>query len=77
MTFLHWIGDTLRFQLQKVPLSTAHWMFVGLFLALMFWIVQLPSTWATPNDRKSYWYEDLRIWSWLTLICQIIIYSVF
>jgi len=76
VTFLHWIGDTLRGQLDRVPLSAARWLFIAIFLILMFWIVQLPSSRTTPNDRQSRWYEDLRIWAWLCLIFQIVIYSV-
>ncbi len=77
MTFLHTVGDGLRTALERVPLSTARWLFIGLFLILMFWIVQLPASEATPNDRQSRWYEDLRIWAWLSLMFQIVIYSVF
>ncbi len=55
----------------------ARWLLIGLFLVLMFWIVQLPSSEATPSDRQSKWYEDLRIWAWVSLMCQVVIYSVF
>ena len=77
MTFLHWIGETLRLQLERVPLSVARWLLIGVFLVLMFWVVQLRSSEATPSDRQSKWYEDLRIWAWLALMMQVIIYSVF
>jgi hypothetical protein len=77
VTLLHWIGESLRQQLDRVPLSTARWMFIALFLALMFWIVQLPSTATNPTDRPSKWYDDLKVWAWLALILQIVIYSVF
>ena len=77
MTFPHWIGNSFRALLERVPLSTARWLFIAQFLILMFWIVQLPSAETSPTDRQSRWYEDLRIWAWLTLIFQIVIYSVF
>lgn len=77
MTFLHWIGDHLRALCDRIPLSAARWLFIAQFLILMFWIVQLPSNETSPADRQSKWYEDLRIWAWLTLIFQIVIYSVF
>lgn len=77
MTVLHWIGDSIRSQLLLVPLGVARWLFIGLFLALMAWVVQLPSSQTTPPDRRSAWYEDLKIWAWLTLMFQIVIYSVF
>lgn len=77
MTILHWIGDSLRSLLMQVPLSAARWLFVGLMLALMAWIVQLPSLQTTPPDRRSEWYEDLKIWAWLALMFQVVVYSVF
>lgn len=77
MTFLHWIGDTLRELLEQVPLSTARWLMIGVFLLLMFWVVQLPSSEATPADRQAKWHEDLRIWAWLALMIQVVIYGLF
>ena len=76
-TFLHWIGDTLREQLMQVPLLTARCLFVGFLLLMMGWVVQLPASQATPPDRRCEWYEDLRIWAWLALMFQVIVYCVF
>ncbi len=77
MTVLHWFGDVLRSQLILVPLPVARWMFLGLLLMLMGGIVQLPSSETTPTDRQSKWYEDLKIWAWLALIFQVVVYSIF
>lgn len=77
MTFLHWIGETIREQLLHVPMGVARWLFIGLLLVLMGWVVQLPVAAVTPPGRRSKWYEDLRIWAWLALMFQIVIYSVF
>ena len=77
MTMLHWIGDTLRGQLMLVPLPVVRWLFIGLLLALMAWVVQLPSSETTPSGRHSAWYEDLKIWAWLALMFQVLVYSVF
>lgn len=77
MTLFHWIGDTLRTLLEQVPLSVARWLMIGLFLAMMFWIVQLPSTATNPSDRSPKWRYDLKIWAWLALFFQVVIYSVF
>jgi len=76
-TFLHWIGDTLRSQLQLVPIWGARWLFLGLLLVLMGWVVQIPGDQATPVGRRSQWYEDLRIWAWVALLMQLIVYSLF
>jgi hypothetical protein len=77
MTFLHWIGESIREQLLHVPMWVARWLFIGLLLVLMGWVVQLPVAAVTPPGRRSQWYEDLRIWAWLALMFQIVIYSVF
>lgn len=77
MTFLHTIGDLLRIQLEQVPLNVAQWLMIGLFLVMLFWIIQVPTRKATPADRQSFWYQDLRIWAWLTLMIQVVIYGVF
>lgn len=77
MTFFHWVGDSLRHQLEQIPLSIVRWFFVALFVILIFWIVQLPSSQTTPGGRQSKWYEDLKIWAWLALIFQVVIYAVF
>ena len=77
MTVLHWIGDSIRSQLLLVPLPVARWLFIGLFLVLIAWVVQLPSSQTTPPDRRSAWYEDLKIWAWLALMFQVVVYSVF
>lgn len=76
-TFLHWIGESIRNQLISVPLWAARWMFIILLLGLMGWVVQLPSAQVTPPGRRCEWYEDLRIWAWLALMFQVIVYSVF
>lgn len=77
MTVLHWIGDTIRAQLLLIPVPAARWLFIGVYLILMAWVVQLPTAQTTPPDRRSAWYEDLKVWAWLALFCQIVIYSVF
>ena len=77
MTLFHWIGDFLRQQLDQVPLSIARWLIIGLYLVLLFWIVQLPSTATNPTEGPSKWSRDLKIWAWIALIFQIVIYSVF
>ncbi|HEY0982660.1 MULTISPECIES: hypothetical protein [unclassified Schlesneria] len=77
MTLFHWIGNTLREQLDLIPLSTARWLMIGLFLGLMFWVVQLPTDQTNPSDRTARWTDDLKIWAWLALIIQILIYSLF
>jgi hypothetical protein len=77
MTFLLWFGDSIRTQLLHVPLSVARWLFLGLLLLMMGWVAQLPTPQTTPPGRRYDWYEDLRIWAWLALMFQIVIYSVF
>lgn len=77
MTFLHSIGNVLRLQLESVPLGVARWLMIGVFLVLLFWVIQVPSRRATPADRPSIWLDDLRIWAWLALMIQVVIYGLF
>jgi len=77
MTFVHWVGDSLREQLLRVPMWGARWLFIGLLLLMMGWVVQLPSASVTPPGRRCEWYEDLRIWAWVALLFQVVMYSVF
>ena len=76
-TFLHWIGESIRQQLMLVPLWAARWLFIGLLLVMMGWVVQLPAASVTPPGRRFEWYEDLRIWAWLALMFQIVVYAMF
>lgn len=77
MTILHWIGDAIRQQLMLIPLWVARWLFIILLLVLMGWVVQLPASITTPPGRRYEWYEDLRIWAWVAVMFQIVVYSVF
>ena len=77
MTILHWTGEFLRMQLEQIPLSVARWFFKGLYLALIFWVIQIPSSKASPAGGHSKWNQDLKIWAWAALLCQLVIYSVF
>lgn len=77
MTLFHWIGNALRYELGLVPLSVARWLMIGVFLALLLWIVQLPATETNPAEGKPHWTRDLKIWAWLALLFQVVIYSVF
>lgn len=76
-TFLHWIGESIREQLMRVPLWVARWLFIALLLVIMGWVVQLPAASVTPPGRRSEWYEDLRVWAWLALMFQIVVYAMF
>ena len=77
MTFLHVIGDFFRSLFEQIPLSAVRWLFVSIFLALLLWITLIPAERATPEGRQSRWYEDLRIWAWLAVMFQIVIYELF
>jgi hypothetical protein len=73
-TLLHWIGDHLRTALLAVPLPVARGLFIAVLLALMVWVVQLPKSAAIPSPASNHWHEDLRIWAWLALLFQVLVY---
>jgi hypothetical protein len=72
---LHFIGDQLRELFLQVPLWAARGLFLAVFFALMIWIVQLPRSAATPA-ANSPWHEDLRVWAWLALAFQMVVYAL-
>jgi hypothetical protein len=72
---LYWIGEQLRTAFLQIPLWVAKGLFLGVFFALMIWIVQLPKSATTPQPNSA-WHEDLRIWAWLALLIQLFVYAM-
>ena len=68
-------GEHLRTLFLQIPLWIARGLFLGVFFMLMVWIVQMPKSATTPR-ADSPWHEDLRIWAWLALIVQMLVYSL-
>jgi len=77
MTALHWVGDVLRNACAQVPLIAVRSVFVALPLVLMIWILRLPNEQTTPAGRVARWDENLKLWAWLALATQVIIYCMF
>ena len=75
-SLLHWIGDQLRTALLQVPMWAARGLFIAVLLATMIWVVQLPKSETTPAGGTNRWQDDLRIWAWLALLFQVIVYFV-
>jgi hypothetical protein len=75
MSVLHWIGEELRMAFLRIPLTVARGLFLAILFVLMVWIVQLPKSATTPRADCP-WYEDLRIWAWLSLLIQLFAYAL-
>lgn len=73
---LHWMGTFLRDLFGLIPLTGARALFVALPLLLMVWVMRLPDAETTPKDRDCHWSEDLKVWAWLALAIQVVIYCV-
>ncbi len=73
---LHWIGLLLRQGFGSIPLTVARGLFVAIPLLLMVWVMRLPDRDTTPKDRDCHWSEDLKVWAWLALAIQVVIYCV-
>lgn len=77
MSLLHEFGDLLRSGLEQIPLPLVRAVFVALPLALMVWVLCLPAEEALPPKRTGRWDENLKIWAWLALAIQVVIYCLF
>lgn len=73
---LHFIGTLLRSGFAQIPLPVARAFFVALPLLLMVWVLRLPDRTTTPAGRDCHWSEDLKVWAWLALAIQVVIYCV-
>lgn len=73
---LHWIGALLRTGFQQIPLVGARGLFIALPLLLMVWVLRLPDRETTPAGRDCHWSEDLKVWAWMALAIQVVIYCV-
>jgi hypothetical protein len=77
MNPLHELGDGLRWAFGLIPLSWVRALFVAVPLVLMVWVLRLPTTATTPEGRVGRWDENLKLWAWLALAVQVIVYCVF
>lgn len=77
MSPLHSVGESLRELLGQIPLSAVRVVFVAIPLALMIWVLRLPTAQTTPADGRQSWDVDLRVWAWLALGVQVVIYCLF
>lgn len=76
-TLLHWVGDQLRNLCLQVPLPAVRAIFIAVPILLMVWVIFLPASRTTPPDRPHSLHENLKLWAWLALMFQVIVYSVF
>jgi hypothetical protein len=70
------MGLFLRDLFAQMPLWGARALFVAVPLILMVWVMRLSDADTTPEDRDCHWSEDLKVWAWLTLAMQVVIYCV-
>lgn len=73
---LYWFGSLLRYGFSLIPMVGARALFVAIPLLLMVWVLRLPDAETTPADRDCHWSEDLKVWAWLALAIQVVIYCV-
>ncbi|HIF34231.1 MAG: hypothetical protein ABGX22_20540 [Pirellulaceae bacterium] len=76
MTPLHWIGESLREVLGRVPLGIVRLLFVGTLVALLIWVLFLPKERTTPPGGAKRWDENLKFGAAVALLIQIAIYSL-
>ena len=78
MTPLHQIGEAIRQALLQIPLGAARALFLLFLGALLAWVLLLPRNQTIrPNAQgKVPLSENLKLWAALSLVLQLIIYSV-
>ena len=76
MTPLHQFGEAIRQALLNVPLGVARGLFILLFAVLLIWVLTLPRSQTTPPDRTPRFTENLKVWAAVSLIIQLLIYSL-
>ena len=76
MTLLHYIGDFIRGLLLQVPLVAARALFLLVLIALLVWVLFMPRQHVTPPSGSTRLSENLKVWAALSLLVQIVIYSL-
>lgn len=76
MTVLHQIGDALREAMLAIPLSAVRGLFLLTLLAVLIWVLRLPTSAVTPPGGARRWDENLKFGAVLALVLQIVIYTV-
>ena len=76
MTPLHSIGNFFREQLLMIPLPVVRGIFLALLIVLLVWVLLLPQTMTTPPGEPRRLTTNLKTWAALSLLVQILIYSV-
>ena len=78
MTPLHQIGEAIRQALLQIPLGAARALFLLFLAALLAWVLFLPRHQTVrPNAQGNVpLSENLKLWAALSLVLQLIIYSV-
>lgn len=71
---LHWLGETLRQLFGAIPLTAVRCLFVAVPLLLMIWVLRLPPEATNPPEMRGRWADDLKVWAWLALAMQVVIY---
>ncbi len=76
MTPLHDVGNFLRQSLLSIPLPLVRLLFVGSLLVLLIWVLKLPRSRTTPPGGATGPGENLKLGATVTLVIQILIYSL-
>ena len=78
MNPLHAFGDALRAGLGLIPLSAVRGGLIIFLLGLMAWVTMLPNSATTPQGKsKTPLSENLKVWAWLALFLQVLVYATF
>jgi hypothetical protein len=77
MSPLHQIGEAIREMLLSIPLGAARGLFLLFLAGLLVWVLTLPRAQTTPpGTDKVRLSEHLKFWAAVSLVVQLLIYSL-
>lgn len=77
MTPLHYLGNLIRDLLVAIPMGAVRVLFVATLVALLVWVLRLPTERTTPSGGAKRWDENLKLGATLAIGIQIVIYLIF
>ena len=76
MTPLHVFGEAVRNLMLAIPLPVVRGIFLATLVALLIWVLRLPTSLTTPPEGARRWDENLKGGAVIALLLQILAYAL-